>query len=175
MEQVPQQLPLAGVSSPEEDKLATAIRLATSLANLEQTIAEIELQLEKANEHRKDIAERALPDLMAELGLTELTLRDGRKISTKVDYFASIPKNRMDAAVEWLKAHNMAGIVKETLIIEADYKEQLISACVPFAADCKIHPSTLKAFVKERIEAGAPLPRETFGVHTVNKAVVKNN
>ena len=44
---------------------------------------------------------------------------------------------------------------------------------IPFTSDLSVHASTLKAFVKERIEAGTEFPRELFGVHVATKAVVK--
>jgi hypothetical protein len=37
----------------------------------------------------------------------------------------------------------------------------------------KVEPMTLKALVRERIEAGKELPTELFGVYTENKTTVK--
>jgi len=36
-----------------------------------------------------------------------------------------------------------------------------------------VHPSTLKAFVKEQIEKGSEIPSETFGIFIGQKTVIK--
>ena len=37
----------------------------------------------------------------------------------------------------------------------------------------KVESSTLRAFVREQIEAGKQIPMETFGVYVANKTIIK--
>ena len=39
----------------------------------------------------------------------------------------------------------------------------------------KVEPMTLKALVRERIEAGKEMPTEIFGVFSENKTTIKRN
>lgn len=171
----PTQLEIPEAVPQGNEALRVVIALANKLVELRDDIEARQAELKKKEEEAENIANRLIPDLLEALGLSELTLTDGRKIKLGTVYYASVPKARMAAVHAWLLERNMAGIVKEKVIVDPDYKERLVAATVPFEVDASIHPSTLRAFVKERIEANEPLPQELFGVSVVKQAVVKND
>jgi hypothetical protein len=168
-----QQLVMDRVVPPNDDTLSTITRLGRKLVELLDTKAQQTAQLETIDDAIRDIAEKRLPDLLEAVGLTELQLTSGQKIQTKVDYYASIPKGTASAAFLWLRSKNMGAIIKEVVTVSPNQKEYLTSVSVPFEVVESVHPSTLKALVKEQIEAGNEFPRELFGVHVANKVVVK--
>ena len=170
----PNQLPLPGVIPPGEDTLATITTLARRLVALDDEIALVTANLERLAKEHRDIAEQKLPDLLNGVGLSELTAHDGRKITLKTDYYASISKARAAEAFDWLRARNMAGVIKEEVTVPPAAREQLTARLIPFETRESIHPSTLRALVKEQLEADPNFPRELFGVHVVDKVVVKN-
>lgn len=175
MNEKAEQLTLPGTEPTGTDTLHTIIKLAGRLAELEAELKTREEDLKKLKDEIEQVSTKSLPDLMQSLGLTEIRITDGRKIRMSTEYYASIPKIRMAAAAEWLRERNMGGIVKEKILVNPDYKERLVENMVPYTIDESIHPSTLRAFVREQVEAGKDLPHDLFGVHVVNQAVVKND
>jgi len=167
------QLEIPGTQPQGNDALRTLVRLCNKLAALEDDIETRTAELQKVTDEAKNISERLVPDLMASIGLTEMRLTDGRKITIKEDTFVNVTKENLRAAGEWLKERNMGGIVKEKVIVSPEYTQRLVEAVVPFTTDVSIHPSSLRALVKEQLEAGTQFPPELFGVHVANKAVIK--
>lgn len=164
-----QQLTIPRVMPQQEDTLQTITNLARQLVNLQEQEADQAKALEETQAKIKDIAEKRLPTLLEAVGLTELRLNDGKKVTIKTDYYAS-PKA---GAYEWLRQHNMGAVIKETVVVDSSSKERLKEAGIGFESKEAIHPSTLKALVKEQIEAGNEFPQELFGVHIADKVVVK--
>lgn len=158
-----------------DDTLQVILNLCQRMVKLQEEIATDEEALKAKKDALAQIDEKLLPDLFASTGLTELNFR-GRKISAKTEYFANISKANKDAAMDWLRRHNMGGIIKSELRLSADHGEQLAAAGIPFQRDETIHSSTLKAFVREQVEANNPdLPRELFGVYVAHKVVVHHD
>lgn len=160
---------------PPEDNLATITRLSLALVTLTEELAAAQAVVDTIKEKHDNIAQRLLPDLIGNIGLSELTMRDGTKITLKKTYYGNIAKMAMPQAAEWLKARNMGGVLKESILVDKEYLDRLVAANVPFEMKTEIHNKTLGALVKEQIEAGNEFPRELFGVHVENKAVVKNS
>jgi hypothetical protein len=126
-----------------------------------------------------------LPSLMAEVGLSTVTLTSGKSISIKEDCDARISEGNKPAAFGWLLAHGFGGLIKtvvsmtlpkgdhDTAVVIADaMRSQFPGRDV--ALEEAVHPQTLKAFVKERMAAGDAVPIDLFGVYAYNKAVIKN-
>lgn len=167
-----EQLTIERVLPVQDDRLTTIVAVAKRLDELAEEIGRDTAALENKQAALKDLAERQLPDLLRSVGLTEMLLVGGRRISTKTDYFASIPKGSA-ATYAWLRERNMGGIIKEEISVVAGLRTRLTEAGIPFEAKETVHPSTLRAFAKEQAEAGNPLPPELFQVHAVERAVIK--
>jgi hypothetical protein len=57
----------------------------------------------------------------------------------------------------------------------ADYAELAKSNGFQPTQKMKVEPMTLKALVRERIEAGKEMPTEIFGVYSENKTTIKRS
>lgn len=169
-----EQLPLAGTEPTGAEKLHAIVVLAKKMEELHEKAGVKAAELEALTEEGKRIEEVMLPDLMRELGLSEFTLTNGQKIVIKTDYQAHVSKEKWARAMAWLKEHNMAGIVKGELIVSKEHESEIFNRGIPYQLNEKIHPSTLKAFVKEQCEApNSQFPREIFGVYETTRALLK--
>lgn len=149
-----------------EDKLSIIMALLAKAELLGQEADTLEAQARAAREQQENITSRLLPDIFRDLGLTELRLRDGSVVRFGQNYFASVSRANRDAAFAWLRERNMGAIIKQEIQLDARHTQVLLDAQIPFELKEAINPQTLKAFVRERIEANdETFPRELFGVH----------
>ena len=167
-----EQLTIPRILPQMDDRLVTIVTIARLIESLTDEIDADTKVLETKTERLKDLSERQLPDLLQNVGLKELSLVGGRKVSIKTDYFASIPKGSA-ATYAWLRERNMGGIIKTEIQVDKSHLRQLAAASIPYETNESVHHSTLRAFVKEQFEAGNELPSELFKVHTVERAVIK--
>lgn len=170
----PVQPDIPGLEPDPNDKLGQIMALAKKMEELHLLQQEKCKELEALTEEGKQIQEVALPDLMMEIGLTELTLNSGRKITIKREYFPSISKDRWEKAKKWLEEHKMDSIIKAHCIVDEKYRMQLAMSNLPFELKEGIHPQTLKALVKEQCELpNSDFPRDIFGVFEKTSALVR--
>ena len=164
------------------DGLKTVSSLAQEVSNWEGKVAELEEQLKTAKAKLLELTDRDLPDLMAEVGITNFTLADGSKLEVKQTYGARIPVMYRDAAFAWLKEKGHDDIIKNLVSVpfgrgEHSRATDFINLAQEngYVPDQKkeIHPQTLKAFVKEQLEKGQEVPMDLFGVFTGQRASIK--
>jgi len=126
-----------------------------------------------------------LPALMAEIGVSEIRLTNGKKIAVQEDCDAAISEKNKPAAFRWLLDNGFGGIIKVLVAVqfgkgEHDQAQKVAAALQKkyrnnqVALEENVHPATLKAFVKERMTAGEPVPVDLFGVYVYSKAVIKD-
>ena len=123
-----------------------------------------------------------IPTMLSEMGLSFLKLADGSSIEVKTNYRAHIKEDNKERAFNWLRENGLGDIIKNEISVSfgrnednkaADYAELAKSQGLNPMQKLKVEPMTLKALVRERIEAGKELPTELFGVYTENKTTVK--
>lgn len=166
-----------------QPQLLSLGELAKEQHVLLQQIAILELQLKTANDRLSLILEKLMPDIMVEIGMEQMKLLTGEKLTLKTFYNASIKDEFKEAAFKWLRENNHDAIIKnkiegsfgkgeDALVKEvAETLEKLAPGV--FTRKESVHPQTLKSFVKEQLEAGAALPQETFGVFVGKKVTIK--
>lgn len=131
------------------------------------------------------IETKALPDAMAAAGVTAFTLTDGRSITVEREVHCGITGPQQAAAYEWLRTTGNDSIIKHTVGVrfgrgqDADaagllerLKEQFPEMELVNAET--IHPQTLKAFVKECVREGTPIPEQPFGIFKINRAIIRS-
>ncbi len=167
-----QQLVMERVVPKNDDLLSQITRFAKKLSLLNEQFDAKESELKRLADQIKDIREKTLPGLMASVGLTEF-VADGVRYGIKQEYYASIPKARTAEAMKWLREHNMGGVIKEAVYVSPSDKPTLEQHGITFHSEEAVHPSTLKALVREQLEANNPFPKDLFGVFVATTAVVK--
>ena len=161
--------------------------LADQVEKLESLQERLELQEENIKNTKKQmdhLSGEVIPTMMSEMGLSELKLQDGSHLKVATSYKASITEANKEAAFNWLRDNGLGDIIKNEILVAfgrnednkaADYAELAKGQGSQPTQKMKVEPMTLKALVRERIEAGKDLPTEIFSVFTENKTTIKRN
>ena len=166
----------------DNSSLATVSKLARAIAVKEKEINSLDEQLKAAKKEMLKLTDEELPGAMAEVGLASFTLDDGSEINVKPTYGASILVKNRPAAYEWLRENGYDDIIKNTVSCDFGRGEDDLASSFKALAEKEghvpqqntgIHSSTLRAFVKERVENGDQFPMELFGAWVAQRAVIK--
>ena len=165
----------------DSSKLDGVSRLAAEAANLEREISNAEQLLKGKKQALHKITDEQLPEALEEMGLQKFTLTDGAEISVKPIYAASIPVDRREEAFQWLRDHEFGDLVKNNVTVtfgrgEDTIAKEFVGLCgskgfVPSQTE-KVEPMTLKAWLRERVEAGDPIPLDLFGAFISQRATI---
>lgn len=160
-----------------EDVLGKISKLADDMHALDKQIAESDLKTKKLKEQHRQIAEEQLPELFNEVGMSELKTLSGLPLKMKNRVHTNISKDRKPKAIAWLDENGQGGMVKRCVIIDFDKtKEEKVEKLLRLIGrgwpnnrvELDVHASTVKAFVKRRLEDGEEIPLDIFGVHCVD-------
>ena len=159
--------------------------LADQVERLESLQSRLELQEENIKNTKKEvehISGELIPTMMSEMGLSHLKLMDGSSVDVKPNYSANITIANREAAFNWLRNNGLGDIIKNEISVSfgrnednkaADYAALAQERGFQPTQKLKVEPMTLKALVRERIEAGKELPTELFNVFVGNKTTIK--
>jgi len=161
--------------------------LADQVQRLEGVLRRIELSENNLKDLKKEhqrISGEVIPTMMSEMGLSELKLQDGSHLKVSTSYRATITEANKEAAFNWLRNNGLGDIIKNEISVSfgrnednkaATYAELAKGQGFQPTQKMKVEPMTLKALVRERIEAGKDMPTEIFGVFSENKTTIKRN
>jgi hypothetical protein len=172
----------SSVEKLDQSGTQTVASIAREIRGTEELIAKIEDNLKKAKEKLLKLTDQEMPALMAEMGISSLTLEDGAVVKVTQTYGASILVDNRPKAYDWLREHGYDDIIKNTVMCQFGRGEDdRAKGFADFAAEngfapeqkTEIHSQTLRAFVKERIEKGDEFPMELFGAYVGQRATIK--
>ena len=172
----------SNIENLEQSDLTSVASLAKKQKNQEQKVKDLEAELKEAKKELLRISDEEIPNLMSETGLSSLKLDDGSSLDIKNIYGASILVANREKAYDWLREHGHDDIIKNRVVAtfgrgqEDDSKVFIRVAYdngVATDQESKIEPQTLKAWVKERMEAGEEFPTELFGAFMGQRAIIK--
>jgi hypothetical protein len=159
--------------------LASVAEIARAVRNHEDLVAKLDDQLKEAKRELLKLTDEDLPAMLLELGLSSFELEDGSKVTVRPTYGAHIKAENKATAFDWLRQNGFDDIIKNTVSCnfgrgEDQEASQFIEYAqgLGYAAEQKtdVHPSTLKAFVKERVQNGETFPMELFGAYVGQRA-----
>ena len=166
-----------------EISLKTLTDKANKMVELEQLVEEKQASLKSTQKELKTLSEEDIPALLSEVGLSEITLTNGKKISTSAYYYGRITEHNQQEAFEWLQNNGHGDIIKNVVSVsfgrdEDVNAEKLLSNLQDngYTTNGKkwVEPMTLKAFIREQVESGNDLPLETFNVYEGQKTRIIN-
>ena len=169
---------LSSVDTGTGKQLSSLVR---NLRNVEQQIEEAEEHLKALKQEKHKLSVENIPALMDEMGVERLDV-DGVTVERKMIVSASIPAARKDEAFSWLRDNGLDDIIKNDVTCSFGKGEDNVAGDVVgllqergFDPKTKthVHPSTLKAFVKERITDGKPIDLDMFGAFISNAAQIR--
>ena len=165
-------------------KMRSMAELARAIRNKETEIDDLESLLKEKKEDLRRQSEEDLPSMMAELGINSFELDDGSRVTVKDLYGGHISLANRDAAYLWLRDNGFDDIIKNTLSIvfgrgedqKADHFMKILEGhgLLPEKKE-GVHPSTLKGWVRERMESGDSFPMDLFGAFVGQRAVIKRS
>ena len=159
--------------------------LADQVEKLESLQTRLELQEENIKNTKKQLEHlsgEVIPTMMSEMGLSHLKLMDGSSVDVKPHYSATITVANKEAAFKWPGEHGIGDIIKNEISVffgrngenkAADYASLAQERGYQPTQKLKVEPMTLKALVRERIEAGKEMPTEIFNIFVGNKTTIK--
>lgn len=184
MEQDFEETLASSVEKVDQQGLTSVAALARQIRDKEETISRLEETLKEEKKTLLKLTDEEMPAMLAEIGISSFSLDDGSTVEVKQTYGASILVDNRPAAYEWLREHGYDDIIKNTVLCQFGRGEDdLASSFAAFAQQqgyvpqqkTEIHPQTLRAFIKERVEEGEAFPMELFGAWVGQRAVIKRS
>ena len=164
------------VANPNE--LASKVQ---QLKDLEDEIANAEAGVKKLKEKANVISQFEIPQMMEEMNIKKLKLKDGETVEVSNFYSASIVDQ--DAAFNWLRENGRGDIIKNDITVTFGRGED--NKAMAYATLAKgqgyepvqkvgVHPQTLKGVVRECNESGIELP-DCFKTYVGNRTNIKRS
>ena len=159
--------------------------LADQVQRLEGLLSRIETSENNLKDLKKEyqrISGEVIPTMMSEMGLAELKLQDGSHLKVSTSYRATITEANKEAAFNWLRSNGLGDIIKNEISVSfgrnednkaANYADLARGQGFEPTQKLKVEPMTLKALVRERLEAGKEMPTELFNIFVGNKTTIK--
>jgi len=149
--------------TPLKDRLARALEETRAA---EAHVALIEDELTEAKRNLLRLRREVLPDLFAELGVSEIDTCDGWHATLRHDVAI---KPRSEAALAWLSEQDPT-LVRTRLVLTMDSPDaaMMLLEANPEqlgTIEHKVHPQSLNKWARERLSSGQPIPEELFDSH----------
>jgi len=167
---------IKSVANPNE--LANKVQ---QLKNLEDEIANAEDSVKKLKEKANVISQFEIPQMMEEMNIKKLKLKDGETVEVSNFYSASIVNQ--EAAFQWLRENGRGDIIKNDITVTFGRGEDNKAAEYAVLAKGQgyepvqkvgVHPQTLKGVVRECNESGIELP-DCFKTYVGNRTNIKRS
>jgi hypothetical protein len=166
------------------DALKDLSILVRHVQDMEENVTKIEAELAKAKDRLHFFKTDLIPTYMYDLGLEKVTTNTGHEVSVKTSYYGNISEERLESATKWLEEHGDGSLVKTTIGHtfgkgEEEQVDKLVllnflqEHMMEYNEKKGVHPQTLKAFIKRKLEAGEIFPHELFGVYVAKELVVE--
>ena len=167
------------------DKTTNINKLADKIKELQAQQEQLQQQEDAIKQKKKDIeylSGEVIPTMLSEMGLSYLKLQDGSSVEVKTNYSATITQAKKEEAFNWLRENGLGDIIKNEISVSfgrnednkaADYANLAKGQGLEPTQKLKVEPMTLKALVRERLEAGKEMPTELFNIFVGNKTTIK--
>ena len=151
------------------------------LKDMEDLVAAKEEELKKLKKDVDIISGEVIPTMMSEMNLSTLKLSDGSSVEVKPVYGASISPAKKEEAYNWLRNNGLGDLIKNEITVSFGRNEDNKAMAYANLAQgqgyqpvqkLKVEPMTLKALVRERLEAGQEMPTDLFNVFAGNRTKI---
>lgn len=170
------------------EQLSRIREMAEKLVAAQNEVRRLNEALEAAKEVEKRLEREDLPELMREVGFTSFALNDGSEVELIDDISCNITEDNVQDAMAWLDGNGFGGLIKTQMQVtfnREDRTKALGLAELLFAnakkhgveiapvLNEKVHPATLKSFIKEELSKGTAVPFDLFSIHPYSKVKIK--
>lgn len=165
----------------DEGKGSRLSGLIRDSLDIDQKISEAEQYLKDLKFRKRKINEEDIPALMQEMDVDSLTV-GGNKVALRQFVHARISENNREEAFAWLRSVGEGDIIKHDVTVSFNTGQDNLAGSVVEglrqeyglnpAQKTHVHPQTLKAWVKNRIESGQDIDFDMFGVFVGTEAKI---
>ena len=168
------------VSNVNPDELSKEIN---TLQEIKQEVINQELKLKELKEREKYYSNIIIPDLMNQLNLKTLKLKDGSEISVKDVFGVSIIAAKKEEAHNWLRKNGLGAIVKNEITVRfgkaEDNKAQQYATLARgqgYEPEQKVsvHAGTLRVALEDLHTRGGQIPSEYFSTFAGYQTKITN-
>ena len=163
------------------DSTKTLSEEVIKLRNLEDQVKASEEHTRTLKEKARELSQIVIPEMMKEMNITKLKLKDGASIEVSNFYSAKIILEKQEEAFNWLRSNGLGDIIKNDVTVTFGRGED--NKAMAYATLAKgqgyepvqkigVHPQTLKAVVRERTESGQDLPADLFNTFVGNQTKI---
>ena len=165
----------------QADAAKTLSDKVIELKRIEDEIQNAEESISKLKEQAKTLSQFEIPKMMEEMHITKLKLKDGESVEIKKIYGASIPQQHQEAAFTWLRNNGLGDIIKNDITVTFGRGEDNKASEYATLAQGQgfepvqkigVHPQTLKAVVRERLESGQEMPSDIIKTYAGNSTKI---
>jgi len=165
----------------ESDKLSDQV---VKLQNLEDDFTQKEKELKELKRKVDLMSGEVIPTMMQEMNISTLKLADGTSVEVKPIYGASILVAKREEAFKWLRDNGLGDLIKNEVTVAfgrdednkaSNYANLAKGQGYEPVQKLKVEPMTLKALVRERLEAGQEMPSDLFNLFTGNRTKITRN
>ena len=166
------------------DKTSNIKSLADEVKKLRTMEDQVKLQEEALKISKRElevVSGEVIPTMLSEMGLSSLKLADGSSVDVKPFYSATITVQNREKAFNWLRTNGLGDIIKNEISVSfgrnednkaAEYADLAKGQGYQPTQKLKVEPMTLKALVRERVEAGKEMPTDIFNVFVGNRTKI---
>jgi hypothetical protein len=171
------------VANIDQESLESVSSLLQQQLIMENEVEMAELDLKHKKDKLRKLSEEIIPARMTELGMSSTTMVDGSKVDVVENIYVAIPKDpdKSAACYQWLEDNGLGDIIKNNVGMsfgkgegqEAKLLENTIKD-LGFIPEVKVsvHPSTLKATVRQLVKDGKSVPDNIFSLFIGQKTKI---
>lgn len=166
---------------PDDEKLLQVSQMVREMLDYEAKEKELTEEAKQAGKRKRYYSERAIPEALSALGLSGVTLDDGRKVTVKPEIYIDLTEENKTAAFCWMENAGYGDLIKTQIACtfgrgersEAQKVANLLAAA-GFLVEAKdtVHTQTLRAWAKDLLTQGVVLP-DFFNAFLGSKTRVK--
>ncbi len=172
------------IAMPNSRDLADLQPIVNEAVSLARQIAELEEAVANYKTDYNTIISKTLPAALQKARMKEFKTDDGAYISMHKVVSGSLPKDevRKAAGIEWMENNGAESLVKRKFLIQLQkgddvtasrLRKGFASAGIDYLEDVNVHPQSLAAFARERLEKGEPVPVDTLGLYIADVAKIQ--
>jgi hypothetical protein len=163
--------------------LEALLKQAEELIGLENQIADLEGLLKRLSGRANELKTQAIPDKMAEIGLSEFATPDGGKLNVEEFVSGTLPRDpdKRAEAIKQIESWDAAEVIKNE--INLSFSRSQHNEAMALAEDLRqkgfdcevtssVHPQTYLALIRERLAEGEPIDTDVMGVFVGRRAKI---
>ena len=164
------------------DNLADITSECNKLMTLQDEIKMTEERLKELQSQERNLSQEVIPNLLNQVGVSEIKTTDGATVQVKPFIKASITKANQEKAFAWLRDNGFEDIIKNQLSVNFsrsednqanDIFEDLKSKGLAVSRDEKVNTNTLTAMMKDLILVkNEAVPMDVFSIYQSNKTKI---